>query len=126
MVNTIGMTHYYCLLIRDPSTDKNIIAPFISYVINRSLPTVSGSYGQGYPIKTRPLTNTQVDYTTKVITAEQQALFYLDTSFTSAINHVMDKFCPNDLAATIRQYRFFKETQYTIQVSIKKLQEKEM
>ena len=34
MVNTIGTTHYYRLLIRDPSTDKNIVAPFILYVIN--------------------------------------------------------------------------------------------
>jgi len=58
--------------------------------------------------------------------AEQQVLFYSDASFTPTIDHIMDKFCPNDLATTICQYCFFKETQYTIQASIKKLQEKEM
>ena len=126
MVNTIGMTHYYRLLIRDPSTGKNIVAPFILYTINRLLPTISGLYGQGYPIKTHPLTATQIDYATKVITAEQQALFYSDASFAPTIDHIMDKFCPNDLAAAICQYHFFKETQYAIQAFIKKLQEKEM
>ena len=120
------MTHYYCLLVCDPSSNKNVFAPFISYVINQLHPTISGTYGQEYPIKMCPLTTTQVDYATEVITAEQQALFYSNTAFAPAINHVMDKFCPNNLAAAICQYRFFKKTQYTIQVSIKKLQEKEM
>ena len=74
----------------------------------------------------RPLTATQVDYATKVIMAEQQVLFYSDASFTPTIDHVMDKFCPNNLATAIHQYCFFKETQYAIQASIKKLQEKEI
>jgi len=126
MVNTIDMPYYYCLLIHNPSTGKNVITPFVLYTINQLLPTVSGTYGQGYPIKMHPLTASQVNYATEVIMAEQQVLFYSDTNFTPAINHVMDKFCPFDLATAIHQYHFFKDTQYTIQASIWKLQEKEM
>ena len=95
-------------------------------MINQLCPTVSGMYGQGYPIKTRPLTATGINYTTKTITAEQQALFYSDATFAPAINHVLDNFCPFDLAAAIRQYHFYKDTQYTIQESVRKLQEKEI
>jgi hypothetical protein len=117
-VNSIGTTHYYRLLIRDPSSDKNVVAPFVSYTLNYLHPTVSGTYGWGYPIKIRPLTALGIDYATDTITPEQQVLFYSDAPFTPAIDHVLDNFAPFDLAATIRQYRFYKDTQYAIQQSV--------
>ena len=125
-INSPGTTHYYRLLVRDPSSERNVVAPFVSYALNRAAPTISGTYSQGYPIKTRFLTASGVDYATDTITPEQQALFYSDTPYAPAIDHVLDNFCPFDLAAAIRQYRFYKDTQYAIQASIKKLQEKEM
>ena len=125
-VNSIGTTHYYRLLIYDPSSDKNIVAPFVSYTLNYLRPTISGMYGQGYPIKMHPLTALSINYATNMITPEQQALFYSDTPFASAIDHVLDNFCPFDLTAAIHQYCFYKDTQYAIQQSVRKLQEKEM
>jgi len=90
-VNSIGTTHYHQILVCDPSSDKNVIAPFISYAINQSRPTISGTYGQGYPIKTRPLTALGVNYATDTITTEQQALFYSNVPFASAIDHIQLK-----------------------------------
>ena len=117
-VNSIGTTHYYQLLVHDPSSDKNVVAPFISYAINASCPTVSGMYGQGYPIKMHPLTALGVDYTTDTITTEHQALFYSDATFTPTIDHILDNFCPFDLATAICQYCFYKDMQYAIQESV--------
>jgi len=75
-------------------------------------------YSQGYPIKTCPLTALGVDYATETITAEQQALFYSDTTFAPTIDHLLDNFCPFNLATTIYQYHFYKDTQYAIQESV--------
>jgi len=117
-VNSIGTTHYYRILVRDPFSNKNVVAPFISYAINQSRPTVSGTYGQGYPIKLRPLTALGVNYATNIITAEQQALFYSNAPFAPAIDHILDNFCPFDLATAIHQYHFYKDMQYAIQESV--------
>jgi hypothetical protein len=124
--NAYGTPKYYRLLITDPSSGKNVVAPFLSYAINQSRPTISGTYGKGYPIKTRPLSASKVDYLAPTITHEQQTLFDSDAPFAAAIDLVLDKFAPYDLAASIRQYRYFKDTQYAIQASIGKLREKEM
>ena len=125
-VNSIGTKNYYHLLITDPSSGRNIVAPYISYAINQLHPTISGTYGKEHPIKTRPLTTASVDYTTPTITVKQQELFYSQAPFASAINHIVEQFCPLDLATAIRQYQYYKDTQYAIQASIKQLQEKEM
>ena len=50
----------------------------------------------------------------------------MDAPFAPAIDHVLDNFATFDLAAAVRQYRVYKDTQYAIQQSVKKLQEKEM
>ena len=100
-INSIGTTHYYRILVHNPSSNKNIVAPFISYMINQSRPTISGMYGQGYPIKMHPLTATGVNYATETITAKQQTLFYSNAAFASTIDHVLDNFCPFDLITAI-------------------------
>ena len=69
-INSIGTTHYYQLLVRDPSSERNVVAPFISHALNRAALIVSGTYGLEYPIKTRPLTALGVDYATAMITPE--------------------------------------------------------
>jgi hypothetical protein len=125
-INSYGTQHYYRFLIPDPSTCKSVVAPFLSYSINQSRPTVSGTYSQEFPIRTRPLTATCVDYTCPTITAGQEELFSTKAPFALAIEHVLAKFAPFDLAATIHQYQYYKDTQYAIQMAIRKLQEKEM
>jgi hypothetical protein len=125
-INSYGTQHYYRFLIPDPSTCKTIVAPFLSYSTNQSHPVVSGTYGQGFPICTRPLTATRVDYTCPIITPEQEGLFSTKATFAPAIDHVLAKFAPLDLTAAICQYQYYKDTQYTIQSAICKLQEKEM
>jgi hypothetical protein len=104
----------------------SIVAPFLSYSINRLKLKVSSTYGEGYPVYTRPLTAAQVDYTCPSIITEQQGLLNPNASFADAINHIINNFFPYDLAATIHQYQYFRETQYAIQASIHHLQEKEM
>ena len=116
--NSIGTQHYYRFLIPDPATGRNVVAPFVSYAINRSRPTISGTYGQGYPIRTRPLTASRVDYPCPPITQEQRTLFETDASFAPAIDHVLGKFAPYDLTAAIRQYQFYRDT---ISESVKSL-----
>ena len=92
-VNSIGTKNYYRLLITDPSSGRNIVALYISYAINQSHPTISGTYGKGHPIKTRPLTAASVDYTMPTITIEQQKLFHSKAPFASTIEHVVEQFC---------------------------------
>ena len=47
--------NYYRFLIPDPSTKHLIIAPFILYNFRRhDAPSISGTYGSGYPIQTHP------------------------------------------------------------------------
>ena len=124
--NTQETTHYYRFLIPDSTTRCSIVAPFLSYSINRSKPEVSSIYGEGYPIYTRPLTNAQVDDKCPAITTKQQGLLNPDASFANAINHVINNFFPYDFTATVHRYQYFMETQYAIQASIHHLQEKEM
>ena len=40
-INSIGTKNYYRLLITDPSLGRNIVAPYVSYAINQSHPTIS-------------------------------------------------------------------------------------
>ncbi|HSY76417.1 MAG TPA: hypothetical protein VK890_06150, partial [Bacteroidia bacterium] len=126
VLNTYGTTHYYRFLIPDPTTRRNVVAPYLSYSINRSKPEVSGTYGEGYPIYTRPLTAANVDYICPVVTVDQQRLLDPEAPFADAVNHVINNHFPYDLAAAVRQYQYYRETQYAIQASIKSLREKEM
>jgi hypothetical protein len=118
-VNSYGTQHYYRFLIPDPSTCKSVVAPFLSY-------SISGTYGQGFPIRMRPLTATRIDYSCPAITPEQEGLFSTKAKFAPAIDHILAKFAPFDLTAAICQFQYYKDTQYAIQMAIHKLQEKEM
>jgi hypothetical protein len=126
VINTPGTNHYYRFLIPDPTTRRSIVAPYLSYSINRSKPEVSGTYGEGYPVYTRPLTAASVDYICPTVTVDQQRLLDPEAPFADAVNHVINNYFPYDLAAAVRQYQYFRETQYAIQKSINQLREKEM
>ncbi|KAI0267555.1 hypothetical protein BGY98DRAFT_1190995 [Russula aff. rugulosa BPL654] len=105
VVNIYRTTHYYQFLIPDPTTRRSIIAPYLSYSINRSKPEVSVTY---------------------IVTIDQQGLLDPEASFADIINHVINNNFSYDLAAAVCQYQYCRETQYAIQASIKHLHEKEM
>ena len=119
--------NYYRFLIPDLSTKCLIVAPFITHSFtDRGVPMISGTYGQGFPIHTRPLTPTPTDYINPIITPEQLCLLDTCEPFADAINHVVNTYFPLDLSATIRQYQYFHETEYAIQCTIHNLQDKKM
>ena len=87
---------------------------------------ISGTYGQGFPIHTRPLMSTPTDYVNPIITPEQLRLLDTHELFADAINHVVNTYFPLDLSTTVHQYQYFRETEYAIQCMIRTLQDKEM
>ena len=87
---------------------------------------ISGTYGQGFPIHTRPLTPTPTDYVNPIITPEQLRLLDTREPFADAINHVINTYFPLDLSTAVRQYQYFRETEQAIQRTIRTLQDKEM
>jgi hypothetical protein len=90
VLNTYRTTHYYRFLIPDPTTRRSIVAPYLSYSINRLKPKVFGTYDEGYPVFMRPFTAIHVNYTCPVITIDQQGLIDPEASFADAINHVIN------------------------------------
>ena len=118
--------HYFRFLIPDPSTNRHIVAPYVSYTLKREKPEISATYGRGYPVHTRPLRPMAVDYLCPPLTPEQIPIFDTTASYANALNNVINTYFPFDLSAGIRQYQHYKETQHAIQASIKALQEKEM
>ncbi|KAI0268433.1 hypothetical protein BGY98DRAFT_938225 [Russula aff. rugulosa BPL654] len=83
VLNTYGTTHYYRFLIPDPTTRRNVVAPYLSYSINRSKPEVSGTYGEGYPVYTRPLTAANVDYICPVYQYYRETQYAIQASIKS-------------------------------------------
>ena len=119
--------NYYRFLIPDLSTKRLIIAPFVTHSFaDHGAPMISSTYGQGFPIHTHPLMPTPTDYINPIITPEQLHLLDTCEPFADAINHVVNTYFPLDLSATICQYQYFCETEYTIQRTIQNLQDKEM
>ena len=118
--------HYFRFLIPDPSTNRNLVAPYISYTLKRENPQVSATYGRGYPTHTRPLRPMAVDYACAPLTPEEISIFDTNALFANAINNIINTYFPYDLSAGVRQYQYYKETQYAIQTCIKDLQKKEM
>ena len=119
--------NYYRFLIPDPSTKCNIITPFITYSFaHRDAPSISSTYGLGYPIHTRSLTATLTDYVCPTITSDQLCLLNTKEPFANTVNHIINMYFPLDLSTTVRQYQHFHETEYAIQCTNCKLQEKEM
>ena len=126
-INNPLTKNYYRFLIPDSSTKCNIIAPFITYRFARcDAPSISGTYGSGYPIHTHPLTATPMDYVCPTITLDQLCLLDTKEPFANTVNHIINMYFPLNLSTTVRQYQHFRETEYAIQCTIHKLQEKEM
>jgi hypothetical protein len=125
-VNSWGTTHYYHLLIRNPITGYYIVAPYITYLINREKPEISGTYGRGHLIMTHTLRPTRVNYICLVIMLPQLRLLDIEAPYTDAVNHVINNYFPYDLSARVWQYQFYKEKEYQVQHRIRDLQHQEM
>jgi hypothetical protein len=66
-----------------------------------------------------------MDHLCPPLTPEQLTLLDTQAPFAFAITKIVDNYFPPDLAAGVRQYQFYKDTQYALQASVKSLQDKE-
>jgi hypothetical protein len=98
-------TSYYRVLIPDPTTNRLIVAPFISYAIQHSKAEVQATYGKGYPIHNRILQPIPVDYICPPLTPDQLAILDSQALFAEAVNKVINRKFPLHISATIKQYQ---------------------
>ena len=119
-------SYYHRLLIPSPVGKQQVVAPYVRYNLNYKCPEVSSTYGQGYKVHTHPLRLTPMDRLCPPLTPEQLTLLDTQAPFAFAITKIVDNYFPPDLAVGVRQYQFYKDTQYALQASVKSLQDKEM
>src|SRR6266852_5134383 len=50
IINQSGTRNYYHLLITDPTTNANVVAPYVKYTGSIAHPEIWGTYGKGYCI----------------------------------------------------------------------------
>jgi hypothetical protein len=117
--------NFYKFLIPDPYTGHSVVAPFIQFNCSRQNPTCRGSYGRGFPTYTRSVIPTPVDYHCAPLLPHQICILDAKAPFAHAVNKVINEYFPLDLAASIRQYQYFKDTQYSIQAVRQQLFNKE-
>jgi len=75
-------------------------------------------------VYTHSLRPTPVDHLCPPLTPEQLQLLDSQAPFAFAITKVINDYFPPDLAAGVRQYQFYKDTQYALQASVKSLEDK--
>jgi hypothetical protein len=118
-------TSYYRVLIPDPTTNRLIVTPFISYAIQHSKAEVQATYGKGYPIHNRVLQPIPVDYICPPLTPDQLAIFDSRSPLAEAVTKVINQKFPLHLSAAIKRYQHFQEEKYSSQQHIHRLQERE-
>jgi hypothetical protein len=116
-------TSYYRVLIPDPTTNRLIVAPFISYAIQHSKAEVQAIYGKGYPIHNRILQPLPVDYLCPPLTPDQLAILDSRAPFAEAGNKVINQQFPLHISTAIKQYQHLQEEKYSAQQHIRRLQE---
>ena len=65
-----------------------------------------------------------MDHLCPLLTLEQLQLLDPQAPFTFTITKVIDNYFPPDLTTGVHQYQFYKDTQYTLQASVKSLEDK--
>src|SRR6266481_4344607 len=118
-------TTFYRIQIPDPTTNRVIVAPYISYAIQRNRAEVQGTFGKGYPIITHLLEPIPVDYYCPPVTAEQMILLDAKAPFASALNKILNNQFPLVISAAVRRYQYYQEEKYATQAKIERLREKE-
>src|SRR6266849_4415198 len=126
IINQPGTHDYYHLLIADPTTNANVIAPYVKYTRSITHPKIWGTYGKGYRVHVQNLTPTQVGYISSPLSIDQRQLLDSEALYVLAVNKVIDAHFPCDLAAGVCQYQHYNKTRYSIQKTIRELQAKEM
>ena len=126
VLNSPRTTHFYRFIIPHPDNGAPIIAPFLQYHIALEGSEVFGTFGQGYIVHKRALRPTPVEYDMPPLTPEQLRIFDASEPFAYAVSKVVDEYFPYDLLATVRQYQFYKSTQYALQRTIQAACVKEM
>ena len=116
---------FYRVLIPDPTTNRLVVAPFISYSIQSTKAEVQATYGKDYPIHNRVLQPIPVDYICPPLTQEQLSIFDRDSPFADAVNRIINEQMPLHLSAAIRRYQHHKDAQYSAQRQIRDLQDQE-
>src|SRR5882757_7161019 len=116
---------FYRVLIPDPTTNRLVVAPFISYSIQSTKAEVQATYGKDYPIHNRVLQPIPVDYICPPLTQEQLSIFDRDSPFTDVVNRIINEQMPLHLSAAIRHYQHHKDAQYSAQQQIRDLQDQE-
>ena len=123
LYNYYGQMDYYCFIITNPNTNKPCVAPWLKYTFEPAHSTVSATFGKDYPIYTRFLWSTPVEYVTQTLTPQESGLFNMEEPFTHAVNFIMQYGTPFDLTAGIVKYRFHHNAANKVQADIKMLQE---
>src|SRR5712691_7662339 len=126
IINQPGTRDYYRLLIADPATNANVVAPYVKYTGSIAHPEIWGTYGKNYRTHVWNLMPTRVGYISGPLSIDHGQLLNSEASYVPAVNKVIDAHFPRDLAAGVRQYQHYNETRYSIQKTIRELQAKEM
>ena len=122
--NTIGSPNYFCLLIPDPAMPRRqIVTPYIKYNSDLSHPEISGTFGRDYPIITRALRPTPVDYLCPVLTPAQVEILDPEHKAAGIIDWILGEHCPHNLHAGVGQYQHYLNACRTTQKQINALQE---
>jgi hypothetical protein len=124
-LNDVFTTSFYRIQIPDPTTNRVIVAPYISYAIQRNRAEVQGTYGKGYPIITRLLEPIPVDYYCPPITPEQMIILDAKAPFANVVNKILNDKFPLVISAAVRRYQYYQEEKYAAQAKIRRLQERE-
>jgi hypothetical protein len=120
--NQFGDLDYYRFLIADPNLPgRQLVAPYIKYDMDPANPQISGTYGRNYPVVTRSLRPSPVDYRTPVLTADQIRVLRSGEPFTAIVDYIIDEHCPRELKAGIINYRYHDDTRQAIEGKIKAL-----
>jgi len=116
-------SHYYPFLIPDPTIAvyRPIMAPYVTYSILPNKAEAFATYGRDYPIFTRPLTPTPINYACLSIT-HKQLTFLMQPPFKEAIATVVESHFPIALDAAFKHYKYFQEKKYSAQAKIQELQ----
>jgi hypothetical protein len=116
-------TSYYRVLIPNPTTNRLIVTPYISYAIQHSKADVQATYSKGYPIHNRILQPIPIDYICPPLMPDQLAVLDSRSPFAEALNKVVNQKYPLYLSAAIKHYQHFQEEKYNAQQHIQRLQE---
>ena len=125
-LNDMLTTNFYHIQIPDLTTKWIIVAPYISFSIQRECAEVQGTYGKGYQIYNCCLEPIPVDYYCPPFTPEQITLLNTTAEHAHALTTVVDEKFPIDLSTALQRYQYLKEEQYAAQAKIKQFQEREM